>query len=36
MKLVIFDDQGSTSDGDGVRNWWTPKDLTAFKQKQEH
>jgi putative endopeptidase len=29
-----FDDQGSTFDGDGVmRNWWTPKDLTAFKQK---
>ncbi|TDE05895.1 M13 family metallopeptidase [Flavobacterium sandaracinum] len=29
-----FDDQGSTFDGDGVlRNWWTPGDLTAFKQK---
>jgi putative endopeptidase len=29
-----FDDQGSTFDGDGVmRNWWTPKDLAAFKQK---
>lgn len=29
-----FDDQGSTFDGDGVlRNWWTPEDLTAFKQK---
>ena len=29
-----FDDQGSTFDGDGVmRNWWTPKDLEAFKQK---
>jgi putative endopeptidase len=29
-----FDDQGSTFDGDGVmRNWWTPKDLDAFKQK---
>ncbi|WP_339921402.1 M13 family metallopeptidase [uncultured Flavobacterium sp.] len=29
-----FDDQGSTFDGDGVmRNWWTPKDLVAFKQK---
>ena len=29
-----FDDQGSAFDGDGVmRNWWTPKDLTAFKQK---
>ncbi|WP_396184940.1 M13 family metallopeptidase [Flavobacterium sp.] len=29
-----FDDQGSTFDGDGVmRNWWTPKDLAAFKLK---
>ena len=29
-----FDDQGSTFDGDGVmRNWWTTKDLAAFKQK---
>jgi putative endopeptidase len=29
-----FDDQGSTFDGDGVlRNWWTPGDLAAFKQK---
>ncbi|WP_426062696.1 M13 family metallopeptidase [Flavobacterium sp. DSP2-3-1] len=29
-----FDDQGSSFDGDGVlRNWWTPEDLTAFKQK---
>jgi putative endopeptidase len=29
-----FDDQGSTFDGDGVlRNWWTPKDLSAFKSK---
>ncbi len=29
-----FDDQGSTFDGDGVmRNWWTPKDLAAFKEK---
>jgi putative endopeptidase len=29
-----FDDQGSTFNGDGVmRNWWTPKDLTAFKQR---
>ena len=29
-----FDDQGSTFDGNGVlRNWWTPKDLAAFKQK---
>jgi len=29
-----FDDQGSTFDGDGVmRNWWTPKDLEAFKLK---
>ncbi|MFV8391174.1 M13 family metallopeptidase [Flavobacterium sp. LB2P6] len=29
-----FDDQGSTFDGNGVlRNWWTPEDLTAFKQK---
>lgn len=27
-----FDDQGSTFDGDGLmRNWWTAKDLTAFK-----
>ncbi|MGO4773463.1 M13 family metallopeptidase [Flavobacterium sp. W22_SRS_FK3] len=27
-----FDDQGSTFDGDGMmRNWWTPKDLSAFK-----
>lgn len=27
-----FDDQGSTFDGDGMmRNWWTPKDLNAFK-----
>lgn len=29
-----FDDKGSTFDGDGVmRNWWTTKDLAAFKQK---
>ncbi|HLA55449.1 MAG TPA: M13 family metallopeptidase, partial [Flavobacterium sp.] len=29
-----FDDQGSTFDGDGVmRNWWTAKDLEAFKQR---
>jgi putative endopeptidase len=29
-----FDDQGSTFDGDGVlRNWWTDKDMTAFKQR---
>ena len=29
-----FDDQGSTFDGDGVmRNWWTEKDLAAFKEK---
>lgn len=29
-----FDDQGSTFDGNGVmRNWWTSKDLEAFKQK---
>lgn len=29
-----FDDQGATFDGDGVmRDWWTPKDLEAFKQK---
>ena len=29
-----FDDQGSTFDGDGVmRNWWTDKDLAAFKTK---
>jgi putative endopeptidase len=27
-----FDDQGSTFDGTGLmRNWWTPKDLDAFK-----
>src|SRR5690606_28012305 len=31
-----FDDQGSTFDGDGVmRNWWTEKDLDAFKQRTE-
>lgn len=31
-----FDDQGSAFDGDGVmRNWWTPEDLAAFKQKTE-
>lgn len=29
-----FDDQGSNFDGNGVmRNWWTPKDMEAFKQK---
>ncbi|WP_291130125.1 M13 family metallopeptidase [Flavobacterium sp. UBA7682] len=29
-----FDDQGSTFDGKGVmKNWWTPQDLAAFKQK---
>ena len=29
-----FDDQGSTFDGNGtLRNWWTPKDLEAFKQR---
>ncbi|MEM0542285.1 M13-type metalloendopeptidase [Flavobacterium sp. j3] len=29
-----FDDQGSAFDGDGVmKNWWTPKDLAAFKAK---
>ncbi|MFE3871244.1 M13 family metallopeptidase [Flavobacterium sp. ZS1P70] len=29
-----FDDIGSTFDGNGVlRNWWTSKDLAAFKQK---
>jgi len=29
-----FDDQGATFDGDGVmRDWWTPKDLEAFKQR---
>lgn len=29
-----FDDQGSTFDGDGImRNWWTPSDLEAFKNK---
>ena len=28
-----FDDQGSTFDGSGVmRNWWTEKDLAAFKE----
>lgn len=29
-----FDDQGSNFDGNGVlRNWWTPKDQEAFKQR---
>jgi putative endopeptidase len=29
-----FDDQGSGFDGNGVmRDWWTPKDMEAFKQK---
>ena len=29
-----FDDEGATFDGDGVmRNWWTDKDLVAFKEK---
>lgn len=29
-----FDDQGSTSDGDGVmRNWWTENDLKEFKAR---
>ncbi|MFE3867548.1 M13 family metallopeptidase [Flavobacterium sp. LS2P90] len=29
-----FDDKGSAFDGNGVlRNWWTKKDLAAFKQK---
>lgn len=29
-----FDDEGSTFDGDGVlKNWWTPADLKAFKNK---
>jgi putative endopeptidase len=29
-----FDDQGSTFDGNGVlRNWWTPQDAAAFKQR---
>ncbi len=29
-----FDDQGATFDGDGVmRNWWTDKDLAAFKKR---
>ncbi|CAM3328801.1 Peptidase M13 [Flavobacterium longum] len=29
-----FDDQGSAFDGNGVlRNWWTPKDTEAFKQR---
>ena len=29
-----FDDQGATFDGDGsMRDWWTAKDLEAFKKK---
>lgn len=29
-----FDDQGATFDGDGVmRDWWTAKDMEAFKQR---
>ncbi len=29
-----FDDQGSTSDGDGVlRNWWTDEDKAEFKKR---
>ncbi len=29
-----FDDQGSGFDGNGVlRNWWTPKDQAAFKER---
>jgi len=29
-----FDDEGATFDGDGkMRDWWTPTDLAAFKQK---
>ncbi len=29
-----FDDQGATFDGDGVmRDWWTPKDMEAFKKR---
>jgi len=29
-----FDDQGATFDGDGkMRNWWTAKDLKAFKSR---
>ncbi len=31
-----FDDQGSAFDGDGVmRNWWTPQDQSAFKQRTQ-
>src|SRR6478736_2820064 len=31
-----FDDTGSQYDKDGtLRNWWTPEDLTRFKQKSE-
>ena len=31
-----FDDSGSQYDKDGtLRNWWTPEDLTRFKQKSE-
>src|SRR5205823_1368561 len=31
-----FDDQGSKSDGAGhLRNWWTPEDAAAFKQRTE-
>jgi len=31
-----FDDQGSKSDGSGnLRNWWTPADQAAFKQRTE-
>ncbi|HXT04375.1 MAG TPA: M13-type metalloendopeptidase, partial [Casimicrobiaceae bacterium] len=31
-----FDDQGSKSDGMGnLRNWWTPADAAAFKQRTQ-
>jgi len=31
-----FDDEGSQYDGDGVlRNWWTPADKAAFKQRTD-
>jgi putative endopeptidase len=29
-----FDDQGSTLMVKGMRNWWTPQDLTSFQAKQ--
>jgi len=31
-----FDDQGAKSDGDGKqRNWWSPEDEAAFKEKSQ-